>query len=381
MNKKADRKVPEVRFKGFTDDWEQRKFCNAVDRISKQSSDPELPHIEYENIESDLGKLNTALVKLHSNKKGIIFRKNDILFGKLRPYLKNWYLAEFKGIAVGDFWVLRSDKYLFIYYLIQTSRFFSISNISTGSKMPRSDWNLVSNCMFFIPNDAEAKVIGKTIQLVDYLIDLQQKKLEQLSQLKNSLLSNLMMTAVNAPKLSPEISGKRWVKVSLADLLVQEFKGTTKLEDTEPGQTEYLDVERLNGNDPVLIDKPIDTQKNDIVILWDGSKAGKVYYGFQGSLGSTLKVLRINTQIADPYFIYQQIKYQQDIIYHKYRTPNIPHLVKDFTKIFPIYLPPLSLQKKESAILKKLDSIIRKQQSNFHYLTTFKKFLLQKLFI
>lgn len=251
--------------------------------------------------------------------------------------------------------------------------------VSAQPKINKSDFKKIS--VPIAPQKQEQSKIEKILSAVDLVLTLQQKKLEQLSQLKNSLLSNLMMTAVNAPKLSPEISGKRWVKVSLADLLVQEFKGTTKLEDTEPGQTEYLDVERLNGNDPVLIDKPIDTQKNDIVILWDGSKAGKVYYGFQGSLGSTLKVLRINTQIADPYFIYQQIKYQQDIIYHKYRTPNIPHLVKDFTKIFPIYLPPLSLQKKESAILKKLDSIIRKQQSNFHYLTTFKKFLLQKLFI
>lgn len=271
----------------------------------------------------------------------------------------------------------------YTYYLINTftnkNKILSMVGVSAQPKINKSDFKKIS--VPIAPQKQEQSKIEKILSAVDLVLTLQQKKLEQLSQLKNSLLSNLMMTAVNAPKLSPEISGKRWVKVSLADLLVQEFKGTTKLEDTEPGQTEYLDVERLNGNDPVLIDKPIDTQKNDIVILWDGSKAGKVYYGFQGSLGSTLKVLRINTQIADPYFIYQQIKYQQDIIYHKYRTPNIPHLVKDFTKIFPIYLPPLSLQKKESAILKKLDSIIRKQQSNFHYLTTFKKFLLQKLFI
>ena len=83
-------------------------------------------------------------------------------------------------------------------------------------------------------------------------------------------------------------------KQKLSDLTIKEFKGNTKLNDTKPGKTEYLDAERLNGNVPLFIDKPINTLKSDILILWDGSKAGSVYYGFEGSLGSTLKAIRLH---------------------------------------------------------------------------------------
>ena len=112
---------------------------DSVKRITSQSNDSKLPHIEFENINSGRGTLNTEIDELKSNKSGIKFQQDDILFGKLRPYLKNWYLAQEVGIAVGDFWVLRPKKIpLFIYYLIQTYRFYSILNfknkLATGLK-------------------------------------------------------------------------------------------------------------------------------------------------------------------------------------------------------------------------------------------------------
>ncbi|QWS05049.1 hypothetical protein [Limosilactobacillus reuteri] len=58
MDKKPEKLVPEVRFKGFTDDWEQRKFDNVVKRINDKDDNPELPHIEFENIISGNGTLN-----------------------------------------------------------------------------------------------------------------------------------------------------------------------------------------------------------------------------------------------------------------------------------------------------------------------------------
>ena len=54
--------------------------------------------------------MNKNLKEKVSNKKGILFQHSDILYGKLRPYLKNWLFADFWGIAVGDFWVLRSNS-------------------------------------------------------------------------------------------------------------------------------------------------------------------------------------------------------------------------------------------------------------------------------
>ena len=67
------------------------------------------PNVEYEDVIPGRGKLNKNIFEKTNNKKGIRFLEGDVLYGKLRPYLKNWLLSDFKGIAVGDWWVLRSS--------------------------------------------------------------------------------------------------------------------------------------------------------------------------------------------------------------------------------------------------------------------------------
>ena len=125
--------------------------------------------------------MNKDLKEKVSTKKGIVFQYGDILYGKLRPYLKNWLFAWFSGIAVGDFWVLRSNlvSHSFIYRLVQTPAFDYIANQSTGSKMPRADWNLVSNSEFTLPlSTEEQEAIGQIFLKLDNLITLHQCKQE-----------------------------------------------------------------------------------------------------------------------------------------------------------------------------------------------------------
>lgn len=161
MTKSDDKRVPVLRFKGFTDEWEQRKLSTFVKKINLSSS-AKIPNVNYEDISSNTGILNKKVSELSTGKKGIRFDKDDILFGKLRPYLNNYIITNFSGIAVGDFWVLRSlESSIFLFYLIQSPKFKYISNISSGSKMPRSDWNLVSNFHFNIPNNIEQNNIGR----------------------------------------------------------------------------------------------------------------------------------------------------------------------------------------------------------------------------
>lgn len=167
--------------------WEQRKFNKIANKIGATSS-AKIPNVSYDDILSKRGVLNKKISKLSTGKKGIKFKENDILFGKLRPYLKNYLLADFSGIAIGDFWVLRPlESPDFLFYLIQSQKFTYISNISSGSKMPRSDWKLVSSFHFDIPKINEQIGIGKVLKLLDKLISLQQRKLEQLKLLKRMI--------------------------------------------------------------------------------------------------------------------------------------------------------------------------------------------------
>ena len=187
---------PEVRFAGFTDAWEQRKFEEIAVRSSVICSDDTLPRVEYEDIVSGTGRLNKDIYAKQSSKSGIVFHQGDVLYGKLRPYLQNWLLPTFDGLAVGDFWVLQPQNAdsSFLYRLIQSRQFDEVANQSTGTKMPRADWKLVSKTVFSIPsNISEQAAIGTYFTALDSLITLHQRKLEKLQNIKKSMLEKMFV--------------------------------------------------------------------------------------------------------------------------------------------------------------------------------------------
>ena len=188
--------VPEIRFAGFTEAWEQRKFEDIAIRSSTMSSAPGLPRVEYEDIISGTGRLDKDLSKKESSKTGIEFHRGDVLYGKLRPYLRNWLLPAFSGLAVGDFWVLQPQSVdsSFLYRLIQSGQFDEVANQSTGTKMPRADWKLVSKTEFAIPQDmGEQAKIGHYFNDLDNLITLHQRELEKLQNLKKACLEKMFV--------------------------------------------------------------------------------------------------------------------------------------------------------------------------------------------
>ena len=189
--------VPEIRFKGFIDAWEQRKLSHFAQRESVfRSSSSRYPSVEYDDVVSERGCLNKDIRLKETEKTGIAFDGTQVLYGKLRPYLHNWLNPDFTGVAVGDWWVLRPvgiDK-KFLYRLIQTRRFNEVANQSSGSKMPRADWNLVSNTEFVIPYSLdEQRQISETFDSLDNLITLHQRKLDKLKNIKKSMLDNMFV--------------------------------------------------------------------------------------------------------------------------------------------------------------------------------------------
>ena len=195
MFPKKGETVPEIRFAGFTDDWEQRKFGEFAQRQSEtRMSDNEVPCVEYEDVIAEQGVLNKNIRAKENNKTGIVFSEDDVLYGKLRPYLHNWLNPDFKGVAVGDWWVLKPqdmDKN-FLYRLLQTPQFDDAANQSTGTKMPRADWKLISNLEFRVPGSIEEQVkLGKHFNNLDNLITLHQRRYDTLKEIKKYMLQNM----------------------------------------------------------------------------------------------------------------------------------------------------------------------------------------------
>ena len=244
--------VPNLRFEGFTEPWEQCEFGKIATRASEISAKRELPRLEYEDIIPDIGILNKDLYSKNCNKVGIEFHRGNILYGKLRPYLKNWLLATFDGLAVGDFWVLqpKNTDSNFLYRLIQSQEFNVIANQSVGTKMPRADWKLVSQADFMIPaSKVEQHKIGVFFSHLDSLISLYQRKHERLKHLKQAMLQKMFpKPGEPVPELRFKGFTEPWEERKLGEILqTLPFKPFLK-EPEQGGKYEIIQ----QGNNPVI---------------------------------------------------------------------------------------------------------------------------------
>lgn len=229
-------KEPKIRFKGFSGEWKDLPFSEIAERASSTGKTGSLPGIEFEDIVSGEGCLNKDVYQKDCRKYGKIFREGDILFGKLRPYLKNILLAEFRGIAIGDFWVLRpcDNDSKFIYNLVNSEAFMRVANVSSGSKMPRADWNLVSSTMFLLPQDkVEQELIGKYFTSLDAQISASTSRLASLKQVKAACLQAMFpQEGETVPKIRFKGFEGEWKKVKFGILLKEcTDKSTSEDED------------------------------------------------------------------------------------------------------------------------------------------------------
>ncbi|MDR1147001.1 MAG: restriction endonuclease subunit S [Spirochaetaceae bacterium] len=104
-------------------------------------------YIGLENIESSTGKYLQTETEYSEGFYDII-RKEDVLFGKLRPYLRKVYISLVDGFCTGEFLnfnKFEGDKH-YLYYFLLSHGFIEIVNSSTyGAKMPRAEWDFIKN--------------------------------------------------------------------------------------------------------------------------------------------------------------------------------------------------------------------------------------------
>lgn len=139
--------------------WEavplSRLVTEVKDGVTPNGCDTTTPYIGLEHIARKSISLSTWATadKAASNK--IAFRNGDILFGKIRPYFHKVALATMDGIASTDAIVMRPRQPELSGLALQTvfsDRFVEAATASsTGSKMPRADWNVMRNYGVPIP--------------------------------------------------------------------------------------------------------------------------------------------------------------------------------------------------------------------------------------
>ena len=178
--------APALRFKDKQgedySDWEERQFSRIAAKISDiynpAHETGRYKCIELESLGSNTGRLlktyNSDEQKSIKNK----FQAGDVLFGKLRPYLRKYHLAQFDGVCTSEIWVLRPTVVTnsFLYQVVQSGSFNNVANIQSGTKMPRSDWKIVSQARFRIPLDSEEQ------QKIAAFLSAVDTKIEQLNR-------------------------------------------------------------------------------------------------------------------------------------------------------------------------------------------------------
>lgn len=191
---------PEIRFKGFTDPWEQRK----LGEFALFNPKDELPQtFEYVDLESVVGtemlSHRTEVKSSAPSRAQRLAHTGDLFYQTVRPYQKNNYLFEkpdnnyvfSTGYAQMRPYV---DGY-FLLSLVQSERFVKVVlDNCTGTSYPAINANDLAEIEVAAPSDeSEAQKIGTIFRSIDNLITLHQRELEKLQSIKKALLEKMFV--------------------------------------------------------------------------------------------------------------------------------------------------------------------------------------------
>lgn len=191
------------------ENWENIVLGQLVE-IRKETV---LPNQENETVYIGLEHIEPANVKI--SKKGsskevksskFKFYQDDILFGKLRPYLDKAALAEFEGICSTDIMVMKTKPITvptFIVNRIHLRDFLNyVTSTMTGVNHPRTSWLALSKFELSFPPLSEQKEIAHILSLINNKIDAEQKRQSVLQQLFKTMLSKLMTGEIRVKNLN-----------------------------------------------------------------------------------------------------------------------------------------------------------------------------------
>lgn len=304
--------------RSLPDGWVYKKI-NTLAQLRKEIYKPDeklsLPYIGLEHIEQQ--KLNLVSIgssqEIVSNK--FKFYNGDILYGKLRPYFRKVYYPEFNGVCSTDIWVLKNKETIyskFLYYLIATEEFTSVANSgSSGTRMPRADWEQVKNAEFPIPtNEGEQKAIANILSSLDDKIELNRKMNETLEKIAQAIFKRWFIDFEfpNDEGKPYKSSGGAMVDSELGEIPkgwevetldeIADFLNGLAMQKYPPESKEYLPVIKIrelrNGitdstdKASANLDKNYIVQDGDVLFSWSGSLLLKIWIGGKGALNQHL---------------------------------------------------------------------------------------------
>ena len=196
LNPNAPMKDSGVEWLGeVPESWVEQKI-KFISKLINEKTSEKSNVIALENIESWTGKYIETESSFESD--AVKFKKNDVLFGKLRPYLAKVYLVENQGEAVGDIYVLRPNKLIhpqFLKFFMLSEKFIDYVNSSTnGTKMPRANWDFIGCISIFLPHikvqHEIVEYLESAVLKIELIINKQISLIEKLKEYRSSIISH-----------------------------------------------------------------------------------------------------------------------------------------------------------------------------------------------
>ena len=391
MDKKPEKLVPEVRFKGFTDDWEQRelgevaKVTMGQSPSSKNYTDNPNDYVLVQG-NADL-KSNEISPRVWTKEVTKQVHKGEFIMTVRAPV---GYLATANMDAVIGRGVAAIDGNKYLYYLLQTKLLDRTwEKLSSGSTFESISSNDIKNLEIKVTETEEEKLIAKLMDTVTYFVTLQQRKLEQLKLLEKALQQKLFPNSFQEKPLLRILHGDNsWWNSYIGEVFTERVdKGSSeKLLSVSITDGVYpFDESKRKNNSSDDKHNYKKVFQNDIAYnsmrLWQGALGVSKYEGIVSPAYTVLKPLPNQNSI------FYEFMFKNIDMLHIFQR-NSQGLTSDtwnlkFNQLQHIKIKTTNLnsQNKIAKLLIKIEELKNNESNYYHNLMTLKKYLLQKLFI
>ncbi|MCG3113220.1 MAG: restriction endonuclease subunit S [Candidatus Manganitrophus sp. SB1] len=176
-------------------------------------------YLELEDIESGTGRILGRRCTLEVESAVTIFRKGDVLFGKLRPYLEKYYTADFDGKCTGEILAFKPERIAsrFLFYCLASRWFIERCNaLAYGAKMPRVSWP-TQLAQFNVPlpplpeQERIVTFLDASCAAIDAAVTAKRRQLEPLDALRNATITRVVTRGLQT-HTDLRQTGNTWMK-------------------------------------------------------------------------------------------------------------------------------------------------------------------------
>lgn len=412
------RRVPKLRFPGFTDDWEQRKLGEITDSYSggtPTASKSEyyggnIPFIRSAEINSDHTELFLTEEGLKSSSAKMV-KVGDILYALYGATSGDVGISQLNGAinqAVLD--IQPKDGYhsQFIMQWLRHQKQKIVDKYLQGGQGNLSG-SIVKDLELLLPSTDEQAKIGECFKNFDRLITLHQRKLKHLKDKKKSLLQKMFpKKGEDFPELRFPGFTDAWEQRKLEKVMdtVTDYVAAGSFADirdnvaylNEAGYAQLVRTvdlkKKFTNNDSVYVDEnafkylwKVNLNEECIVLPNIGANIGEVYYVEPSELPQDNNVLGPNAILLktdeDTYFVFTSLNNGnfQKQLFENVGSSGQPKFNKTELKAIQLYMPQIKEQERIGQYFRNLDNLITLHQRKLDHLQDLKKALLQSMFV